>query len=339
MMITTTTPRQARDERSTPDLPPPTVAVQKVSLRQETWYECSRSSATVKVVAPSSPPGYQSVVTSIKQPGREIRTGTELASVAGQPLLAVVTDSVLYRDLVVGSTGPDVFGFERAVEHAGVIHEAERVMSAATVAAWNARFDASGPSDRVRISTMVAVPDGSTVAAASAAIGDPVKAGDELLEVQARSGLFTCDGVNPDVDLKPSLLTLEIDGKKVRVTSVVAPDTKPGLLASIEVQPAQQVSGQSARLGVQQASSNGEVLAVPLSAVKVARGGTSVVVVVSGQKTREVTVALGVSAQGLVGVTGSGLKEGELVELFDPASTSTAADQNDNPPTESPNGN
>jgi multidrug efflux pump subunit AcrA (membrane-fusion protein) len=239
-------------------------------------------------------------------------------------VIAVVTDQVLYRDLVVGADGPDVRGFERALLHAGVIRRASRVMDAATIASWNRKFDHTGPPDRIRVASLLAVPTGGHVSAIYADRGDEAKPGSKLLELRSGSDLFTCHGIDPGSDLTLGSLQLQVIGAKVAVADARVKHSSGDSYIDVEVRPARAVDGKTARLGVEHEGSDGPVLTVPLSAIRVSEGGSTSVRVVEGSNHRTIPVDLGVSSQGLVGVNGVGLKIGDQVELFDPAKTSMA---------------
>lgn len=321
MMWSVTTPGDARWRRASPTLPPPTAALTQVALRQVTWHDCQRKSVTVPVVASAPPQGFRSVVTSIVRSGVRVDTGTELGGVAGQPVIAVVTDAVFYRDLTVGDHGPDVQGLEVALSEAGIISRADSVMDASTLSQWHRRFDKTGPGDRVRLSSLAAIPRAASVGRVAVSAGQAVKPGAELLEVQVRSAWFDCEVTDPTGDLAPGGVTFTVGGRTMRTEAVVVRRRGLERPGSVEVLPAGKVAGASGRLGVVFSASDGAVLAAPLSAIKTAADGGSIVVVVNGMARREVEVELGATAQGLVEVRGNGLAAGVTVELFDPATS------------------
>jgi hypothetical protein len=339
VMFTATTPQQARAEHSSPKLPPPTAKVESRILRQYTWHDCNRDVNTVDVLAPSSPPGSLPLVTAIARPGKPVRTGIELARVAGQPVIALVTNQVLYRDLVVGAAGPDVRGFERAMMRAGVISRAGRFLDVASIGAWNRSFDHTGVPDRIRVSTLLAVPAGGHVAGVFVKRGSEATRGSRLMEVQAGSDRFTCHGIARDSDLTLRFLQLQVNGEQLPVIDATVEHKGQDPYADVDVRPATAVDAETARLGVQHATSDGPVLAVPLSAVLVSEEGTTSVVVIHGNSHKRIPVGLGVSSQGLVGVRGVGLKVGDQVQLFDPARTSAAIDKLDGPDARVSDGN
>ncbi|HEX2894590.1 MAG TPA: hypothetical protein VHO29_11375 [Marmoricola sp.] len=197
-------------------------------------------------------------------------------------------------------------------------------MDAASIASWNRTFDHTGLPDRIQISSLIAVPPGGHVSEVYADRGSEAKAGSKLLELRSGSDLFTCHGIDPASDLTLGFLQLQVIGAQVAVADARAKQTRGESYIDVEVRPARPVNGKTARLGVQHDGSDGPVLAVPLSAIRVSEDGSTSVRVVDGSIRRTIPVNVGVSSQGLVGVNGVGLKVGDEVELFDPAKASRA---------------
>lgn len=326
-VATTTTPGEARDQRASPELPPPTVVLKKTVLRQVAWYRCTQDRTTVQVEAPTPPQGFRSVVTSLAHSDRDVTTGTKVASVAGQPLIAVVTSAAFYRDLVVGDRGPDVRGFEQALQRAGAIPRADDVLDTAAVAVWQSRFDSSSPAGRVRLSTLVPVPPEASVGSVMVTVGQKLKPGSVLMEVNAGSNEFSCDVPDPAGEITPEKVTFEVDGRPVAVEAVVAHKRGSEGPGHVDVRPVGKVSKDQARLGIESSRSDGPVLVAPLSAIKTGADGKQTVVVVTGTARREVRVSLGLTAQGLVEIEGKGLDEGVRVALFDAAKASKTGSQ------------
>lgn len=323
MVRTSTTPGEAHDRRASPELPPPTVALKRTVLRQVKWFGCARDRATVEVAAPAPPEGFRSVVTSLTRAGTALETGAMLASVAGHPLFTVVTDGFFYRDLTLGDRGPDVRSFERALEEVDLIPRADDVLDAASVKAWSDRFDRSSPTDRIRVSTLVAVPPGSSVSSATTSPGQTVEPGSVLLEVQASSKVFTCDVPDPSGAITPSNVVFEIDGSPIEVEALVARKRDAEGPGHVEVQPKDAPDEDQGRLGIESSRSDGPVLVAPLSAVTTDAAGNQTVVVLDDKERRKVRVSLGVTANGLVEVQGAELADGVEVVLFDAGAADT----------------
>ncbi len=321
---TVTSPEQARSQRAAPDLPTPVATLTEKVLRQTTWLDCRRQSQTVDVLAPAPAPGDRAVVTAVAAAGTRATTGTVLARIADRPLIAVVTDVPLYRDLTLGDDGRDVRGIEDALAAASLIAGADAVLDSGTLSAWR-RLDQSGPDGTIRLDSIVQVPAGARVGAVSAAPGDLVKIGSSVMEVQAGGGTFECDAFDLPAGLTTQDVIFEVDGVKTPVAVLrqrEATDQQPG---SLWIQPEGDVSDSQGRVAVISADSGGPVLAAPLGAIRVAPDGDTSVVVVetsgSGEVVTEVGVSLGVTAQGLVAVTGDGLAPGTEVRLFDSGGT------------------
>lgn len=317
VMVISMSPDQAAQRRAAPELPPPTVALKTTELRQVTWAPCSRDTTSISIAAPAVPAGERSVVTAVAAAGAKVTTGTQLARVASRPLVAVHTDAVLYRDLTVGATGPDVAAFEKALHQAGVIGKANSVLDADTVHAWHHTYDPAGPSNRIRVATLVAVPADTEVSSVMVTVGQAVKPGTPLLELSAGSNQLRCEVLNPSGSITPADVTLDVAGKTVPAASLTVhprTDDEPGYVL---VKPKDEVAdGAAVRLGIVSASSDGPVLVAPLSAITTSSNGAPSVVVVDGDVRREVPVQLGVTAQGLVAVSGDGLADGVQVMLF-----------------------
>jgi hypothetical protein len=319
VMWVATTPDQAREERSAPTLPPPTVAVIRTALRQVVWHECRRHRLLAAVSAPRIPRGYRPVVTLVAKSGTPTVTGSLLARVADQPVIAVETEGILYRDLVLGDQGDDVRAFEEALRRAGLIRHPDSVLDAGTLNSWRTAYDPSSPSDRVRLSTLVTVRPHSEVADVRVEVGDLVGTNSPLMEVRRASKSFSCSVSDPPPGLSLQDVSFRAGGSpRVVAGMTVHPRTRkdPG---SVDILP-QAVSGpDEGQLGIVGPHSQGPVLAVPLSAIKVSASGEQSVVVISRRSEHVVSVALGATAQGLVEVAGPGLREGVQVELFDQA--------------------
>ncbi|MBO9521907.1 MAG: hypothetical protein J7518_10265 [Nocardioidaceae bacterium] len=322
LVLTSTTPDQARERREAPDLPPPSVTVEKRVLDQVSWYDCDRSVRSVKVEAPAAPPGTRSVVTSLAGPHSKVETGTVLASVAGEPLVGIVTGGVFYRDLEAGAEGRDVLALTTAMTRAGWITRASDRLGFDAVAAWQRKtgLDAS----TIRWRNLVAVPPAATVGAAEVAVGDPVKQGQAVLTVTAQARAFTCDVADPDPSLTARQLRFEVAGADAPVARIVVHVRDGDSPGAVEVTPAAKAAGESARLGIETGGTAEPVLAVPLGAVRTAADGSAAVVVLDGRRSREVEVRLGASAQGWVELLGTDLEPGTTLRLFGPAARDSA---------------
>ena len=322
LMAGVTSPQEAKERRTAPRLPVPTAALEERVLQQVAWHDCAPVATVVTVTAPPVPAGLRAVVTSTARPGAKADTGVVLARVAGQPVIAVATDAVLYRDLAVGDRGADARGVEEALARAGLIGSADGVIDTTTVAAWH-RLDPAGPSGRLRLSTMVAVPARARVAAVLLAPGDPAASGAELLQVSAPDRDYECPLDGPATGITSATSRLEVGGDVVPIDSLRIRDDDDGGPPVVVVRPTQaaKVAGAAeARLGTGYTKDDGPVLAAPLSAIKVDADGAPSVVLVDGKRRRPVAVRLGVTAQGLVAVTGKGLARGAEVQLFEHAS-------------------
>lgn len=315
--VTTTSPGEAKAQRSSPDLPPASYVLQKSELSQIAWHPCERRDTTVRVNAPRPPQGMLPVVTDLAAGGTPVRTGTLVARVADSPIFTIVSKEPLYRDLSIGDRGPDVEGFETALAKSGVISAADDMLDRTTVEQWRRRIDPRGPADRIVISTLLTVPPRAVVGNVHATVGDRVTAGSSLMEVTGRSGEFRCDVADPSTTITPAVATLRADGSTVAIDSLVVQQRTADEPGHVDLTVDGPVDTDMIELGVESARSKGPVLAAPLSTIKTTSAGHQSVVVISGTRQREVPVTLGVSAQGLVEIEGPGLKPGLHLALFD----------------------
>lgn len=115
------------------------------------------------------------VVTSSVCPGAaELTSGASPWSIDGVPVLALATESPLYRDLRMGDTGPDVDALQVELARLGEEVTETGVVDAATVAAWRAAQEQVGApaADVLSAPDVLWLPDPSTtVATCSARLG------------------------------------------------------------------------------------------------------------------------------------------------------------------------
>lgn len=312
-----TTPQEAKQRRGAPDLPPPTVALEKKVLQQVSWHPCNRAERSVTVRAIPAPSGRRSVVTALARPGTKVQTGLVLARVAGEPQVAVVGDGVLYRDLAAGATGPDVRLLTGAMARAGWVPAASTRLEASDIATWHRRTGLA-PAATIGWSNLVVVPPQAVVGAALVGIGEPVKANQALLTATARARTFTCEVIDPVPSLDPAAVRFEVSGTLTPVAHLtVRPrdDQSPGV---IEVTPGRRGVGGEAQLGIVSGGTPKPVLAAPLSALRTDTDGSTMVEVVDGEQSRTVQVEVGASSQGWVEVAGADLAPGMTLRLFGP---------------------
>lgn len=324
VMVVGTTPTEARERRAVPSLPIPVAPVQSTVLRQVAWLDCSRAVNTVSITAPQVPVGQRPLVTGLTRAGDSAETGTVLATVAGRPVIAVVTESPLYRDLALGDAGADVVALEAALRAAQLIGSADSVIDGGTLQAWHA-LDPTGPTNRISISTIALVPGQATIGSVAVQIGDSVKPGTPLMEVDVSSEAFSCSGLAPGGELRTGSVALKVSGQSVPVERITVSGLSDPALATgprtVLVHPASDIDGDTARLAVVASDTKSAVLAVPASCIKTdAAGDTTITVVVNGSR-REVPVELGATAQGLIQITGRNLAAGDEVEIFGQAGT------------------
>lgn len=313
--LTVMSPDEAGARRESPDLPPPTATIERSPLRQVAWYPCERHREVVTVDAPVPPAGYRSVVTATARAGSPVRTGTQLASVSGVPLIAIVTSEPFYRPFRVGDRGPDVQGFESGLKRAGLLASADDQLDATTVAVWNSRFNRRGPASQIPLQSLVAVPRNAVVEGVTVTLGDEVAAGTPLVQVGSNSDQFTCQVPDTEAGIGAQEVDFELGGQRIAVASIVAVPRERDSVGRVVVSPVKVADGE-ARLGIEDGASEGAVLHAPAAVVKSDSRGRQVVVVLDGDRRREVPVAVGITAQGQVELAGEGLTAGTELVLF-----------------------
>lgn len=310
-------PDAASSQRAEPELPPPSVLLGLQRLRLASQHECVRDTVATRVAVPDLPDGYRPVLTHLTRQVREPEAGTVLARVAGQPLVLIISAGTLYRDLIVGDEGSDILAFEEAASGFGIGDAPDSRMDAALVRAWNSRFSPDGPADRIMLSNLVISNRPPDRVAATATVGETLKPDAVVLEIQSRDKTFVCANVGPEVGVAERQMTLVADGKSLSVRRYVPLSNASGTGDTIRVEPAGGTKAQRARLSIIHEASKGKVLVVPLSAVRLGADGQPTLDVIEGGLISPTRVNLGMSAQGLIEVQGTGLSSQTVVRIFE----------------------
>ncbi|SDT74797.1 HlyD family efflux transporter periplasmic adaptor subunit [Actinoplanes derwentensis] len=89
--------------------------------------------ASVKLLPPSSLTGADSVVTAVNvRKGDRIAEGVQILECKGAPVVALELPFPFYRDIIGGSTGPDVLALQQAMRRLGYAAPRNSKMDAAT---------------------------------------------------------------------------------------------------------------------------------------------------------------------------------------------------------------
>jgi hypothetical protein len=227
-----------------------------------------------------------SIVTALAEVGTAVSSGTVLHATDGEPAVAVVSGTPLWRDLdTAADGGADVQALEQALVDAGhgdgvTVDETFTDATADAVERWEEALGRADPDGRVAVGEVVAVPAGTTVTRRIAALGDEVPAGAELLELAPGTHEITLD-IEAD-DLGPWRADAEVvvetaDGDVAgRVTSV----------------------GTAATGGEEDTAATLEVVVTPDGSAGLATGSAVTVTVVEDEVADALTVPLGAIVAG-----------------------------------------
>jgi multidrug efflux system membrane fusion protein len=274
------------------------------------------------------------VVTWVPQPGDRIRRGGAVYRVDNRPVVLMYGPVAAYRSLGPGATGADVRELEEnlhALGYGGFTADARYTAStAAAVRRWQ---HATGlpRTGTVELGRVVVAPGPIRVDTVTAGISQSAGGGAEVLAYTGTTRIVT-------VDLDVSQQRLARRGVAVRVTmpdgghvagrvervhTVVEPPTGDNTQPTTRIEATVSLPGQAVAAGLDAAvvtvaftaAERAGVLTVPVAAlVALAEGGYGVEVV-DGRATRYLPVTTGLFANGLVEVTGDGLREGLTVGM------------------------
>lgn len=324
--VTGTSPSDAASAREVPQLPTPTVQVEKQQLAEVVRAACEPDQLPTSITPGQLGDGPLVVTEVGVEPGDVVETGTLLAQVSGHPLVAVVTEVPLYRDLALGDVGDDVERLEAALVEAGLLAEADAVFDADTAAAMVELYDRAGvdpanvgvATDEFNLALSHSLAPGSTVAQVLAGVGDEVEPGDALATIGGPDAAVVCTlnasvpvSADDDVELAVDGQTLaatvtsvgQTDGESQQRPVVVVPDD-----------PATAMDGPVELRFVTDATQR-DVPTVPVGALFTSPSGDLSVRKVMAETVEAVPVEIGLMAGGFVEILGDGLSEGDEVQV------------------------
>ena len=137
-------------------------------------------------------PRVGTVTASSCSTGAPLRSGSVIATVDGQPVIALATDGPMWRDLELGDRGDDVEGLQRELVRLGAVLTVDGILGRGTIRAAQ-RFltdrgvvSGSLPHDGVPRDPFAWVPAAeNTVRSCTAVVGAPVGADGVLVELPA----------------------------------------------------------------------------------------------------------------------------------------------------------
>ena len=268
-------------------------------------------------------------VTALAGDGTTVARGRALYRVDDDPVVLLYGKLPAYREIGVGSSGPDVVQLEknlRALDYGGFTVDDEYTSAtAAAVRDW--QDDLGVPeTGRVEPGRIAYARSAVRVDSHTAAVGDVVQPGAELLRVTGTAPVVT---VELDVDDQrlakvgaAARVTLPdgsaVTGKITGVETVVQPAEQPDQEDTTILQVTVSLPGRKAPATVEVAftvAQRKDVLTVPVAALLALAEGGYGVEVVDGATTRIVAVRAGLFAAGRVEVSSPGIADGTVVGM------------------------
>lgn len=280
-------------------------------------------------------------ITRIADPDATVTRGTELYRLDEKPVIALLGNIPMYRDLTVGDTGIDVKQLEknlRALGYGGfTVDDEYSYATADAVEEWQDDLGAD-ETGSVRTSDVVFVPDTGRVENVHADVGTAVSAGTEILDITGSEEIvsFDVDVVDADLAEVGTDVTVTLpNGKDFKGTVTAAEivessgdsgDDAPGgdedagaddATTEVEVTLKKQVDdsfiGSPVDVHVK-VDEKKDVLVVPVNALlALSEGGYGLEVVSADGSSSIEAVDTGLFADGKVEVSGDAISEGTVV--------------------------
>lgn len=178
-------------------------------------------------------PGSGRVTASSCTIGQPISSGGSLVAIDGTPVLNLATSVPLWRDITVGTTGPDVAALQTELQRLGHGVDADGEAGPATLAAVKALLSAVGATAEpagLRLSQVLWLPAASVVPSGCAiATGDALAPGDAIAKLPAGLDAISlktlpADLIPGDRILRLGPVRLAMDGATVAATELQRPD-------------------------------------------------------------------------------------------------------------------
>lgn len=313
-----TTPDEVEAALSVPPVPPVTVEVEMRSIRVE-----SVSRGTVEfvgiqdVVLPALPglAGSIPIVTSSRPGGDRLTSGDVLLEVSYRPVFVLEGETPLVRDLATGSSGPDVEMLQAALESLGFLDAGDvdgRFGSATRVAIAGLYEEAGYAAPLVGrrvfapISELWITPDTDIAVREMASVGERLTRGESVGTISTPE-LLIVTRVWPreasEISVGDSVAILDEttgETQEAKISSISpTPDVDTNLVAVTIAVDTMFAADRDYRITIVLNQSDGEVLAVPETAIYSGSGGATYLLrMVNGRPERiDVTV-------GIVGLDG-----------------------------------
>lgn len=120
--------------------------------------------------------------------GGELRSGSAIARIDGQPVIALATATPLWRDVALGDTGADVRALQQELNRLGSRVVVDGIAGRSTIRAGSAMLRTAGmsnpPPDRISLDAVTWIPsDVSVVRSCAGTVGTDVQRNDTLVEL------------------------------------------------------------------------------------------------------------------------------------------------------------
>ncbi|MFI9259277.1 peptidoglycan-binding protein [Streptomyces sioyaensis] len=284
----------------------------------------------------------EGTVTKAARPGRTVSLGQPLYERDARPVVLLYGTTPMFRAMKAGDRGPDVLQLERNLRDLGFgsrlyVDARYDTATEAAVKAWQKSLGLTDANGKVGKGDIVFQRGPVRVVAADAALADAVGPSDKVLTVAStkpvvRASLDAVDRALAANGTKVEIAMPSGGTRRGKVTGVATPgsaDSAEGAASGgsgapsgedVEVEitldgsAKPQQKDQQGTLSVKFVSeSRKDVLTVPVEAVVALREGGYGLEVVQGATSRMVQVETGLSADGRIEVSGSGLAEGMKV--------------------------
>ncbi|MGW7573071.1 peptidoglycan-binding protein [Streptomyces sp. NPDC054765] len=337
VMLLTTTGQDASADGRKPKGPPTTTEITRTDLVQSKTVDGHLDYAQRRAV--KSP--VEGTITKAAQPGKTVSLGQPLYERDARPVVLLYGPTPMFRTMKTGSRGPDVLQLERNLRDLGFgaglyVDVRYDAATEAAVKAWQRSLDMT-PDGEVGRGDVVFQRGPVRVVSADAALADSIGPDKKVLTVASTKPVVraSLDAADRALAANGTKVEIAMPGggtQHGKVSGVAAPegsDSAEGGAAGsggsskgdgIEVDitldrgAKLRAEDRQATLSVKFVSeSRKNVLTVPVEAIVALREGGYGLELVQGAKTRMVRVETGLTADGRIEVSGSGLAEGMKV--------------------------
>lgn len=325
--------RDAGTQGAGQPLPPASATITRTDLVQSKTVDGRLDFAQRRAV--KSP--VEGTVTKAAVEGRTVRAGQELYERDARPVVLMYGATPVFREMKAGDRGPDVLQLEYNLRSLGFgaglyVDTRYDAGTEAAVKRWQGSLGVEDPDGRVGQGDIVFQRGAVRVVSADAALADRIGPDAPVLTVASTKPVIRAKLDQGDAVLTSSGTKVEVtlpSGHKAagKVSGTVRPETpgssadaggQDGITVEITLHDAKVVAHEDPKATasvtfVSERHTN--VLAVPVEAVLALRGedGGYGLQVIQGATTRIVRIETGMTADGRIEVSGSGVAEGMKV--------------------------